>query len=452
MKNILSLFAILYLFAASVFAQHQTTPNTALVDYLGNNDSSYGWEVRDTFQKNQVDVYSLLLISQKWQNRLWKHELIVLVPQKIENDGALLFITGGSIDNGIPNFSNSEDKFTLSMTVFAEQNKAIVAILRQVPNQPLYNGLREDALISYTLNQFRKDSDYSWPLLFPMVKSATKAMDAVQEFTVSYLKKETTRFVVSGASKRGWTTWLTGAAADKRVKAIAPMVIDLLNMPKTLEYQKEIYGEYSQEINDYVELGIPQAMNNDFGKAIVTMIDPYSYREKLTMPKMIFMGTNDEYWTADAVKHYINQIPGENMLNYVPNAGHGLGDKVQVFKTLGAFYNLTINDGQYPLNCSSVTVKKKSISVNVSQQSPKLLRAVCWTAFSDTRDFRKSEWKSREIKINDATKTEIDTTINFPRKGYTAFYVDLIYPSPLGGEFSVSTRMYVADQRNVFVE
>lgn len=36
-------------------------------------------------------------------------------------------------------------------------NRAVVALLHQVPIQPLYNRLYEDALISYTLNEFKRD-------------------------------------------------------------------------------------------------------------------------------------------------------------------------------------------------------------------------------------------------------------------------------------------------------
>src|SRR5260370_36232928 len=83
-----------------------------------------------------------------------------------------------------------------------------------------------------------------------MVKSVVKAMDAMQEFAKKEWKAEVKEFIVSGGSKRGWTAWLT-ATVDPRVKAIAPAVIDTLNMPKQLPHQLRSYGAYSDMIRDY---------------------------------------------------------------------------------------------------------------------------------------------------------------------------------------------------------
>src|SRR5690606_28503400 len=236
-----------------------------------------------------VTVYQLLLTSQEWRGHVWRHQLTLFVPRDKEHDGALLFISGGSNKEEQPNWSK-EDRMWPALAAVAEKNKAIVSMLQPTHTQPLYGDRTDDELISYTFHNFRADQDYTWPLLFPMVKSALKAMDAIQEFSAEELDHHVENFVVSGASKRGWTTWLTAATGDNRVKAIAPMLIDILDMPVNLQYQLDSYGEYSEQIQDYVNLGIVQSIETEEGRALATMIDPYSYRKKLTVPKMIFVG------------------------------------------------------------------------------------------------------------------------------------------------------------------
>ncbi len=443
---------VLYSFLSTGYAQQAITPETALEAYVHNDDPTWGWEIRDTHEMEDTKIYSMLLISQKWQGILWKHELIIFVPESVKQDGALLFVDGGSINDGIPNYSKKDNSLFVFLSALANRESALVCILKQVPNQPLYDGLKEDALISYTLNEFRKDGDYSWPLLFPMAKSAYKAMDAVQEFAAGQLGQTVSRFLVSGASKRGWTTWLTGALQDTRVEAIAPMVIDMLNMPVTLNYQKELYGGYSEEIHDYVDLEIPQAIHSEFGSAVVEMIDPYSYREKLSLPKMIIMGTNDPYWTVDVVKHYIQDIPGHNLLHYVPNAGHGLGDKVQAFGALSAFFSQMLNKTGYPTCEWSLEQKRRHIELKVKGSPENLVGATLWKSTSDSRDFREATWTKNDLQLNTGNEPTVDVRINYPRKNFEAFYVDLKYKDPHGEEYTVSTRVYVADNKKVFIQ
>ena len=451
MKRLLFILTV-YFCVIVGFGQQAITPETALGAYVRNDDPTWGWEVRNRYPIDDTEVYSLLFISQKWHGMLWKHELIVFVPQSVKQDGALLFIDGGSVNDGIPKFSKEDNALFMFLSALANRNNALVCILKQVPNQPLYGGLKEDALISHTLNEFRKDKDYSWPLLFPMTKTAYKAMDAVQEFAARQLDRQVNRFLVSGASKRGWTTWLTGALQDPRVEAIAPMVIEMLNMPASLDYQKQVYGEYSEEINDYVKLEIPQAIHSEFGNAVVQMIDPYSYREKLTMPKMIFMGTNDPYWVVDAIKHYINDIPGHNLLHYVPNAGHGLGDKKQAFAALGSFFAHMLDKTDYPACEWNLTEKGKNIDLKVKASPDNLVGATLWKSVSDSRDFRKATWTKSDIQLNAKNRSAVDLRIQYPKKGFQAFYVDLVYKDPHGDEYTVSTRTFVSDNKKVFVE
>ncbi|MEG3657873.1 PhoPQ-activated protein PqaA family protein [Arenibacter palladensis] len=428
-------------------AATKITPSIALQSYLNNEDTTYKWELKENYAIGDVTAYELMLTSQKWREHVWNHELTVLVPNEVAHDGALLLITGGSIKEGIPNWSsNEEDKKSISFAQVADKNKAIVAIVRQVPNQPLYDGLTEDALISYTLHNYKNDKDPTWPLLFPMVKSAVRAMDAVQEFTSKNLQKEITRFTVTGASKRGWTTWLTGAN-DKRVETIAPMVIDVLNMPVSLDYQITAWNEYSVQINDYIKLEIPQTVGTEDGKAITQMVDPYSYRANLTMPKLIFIGTNDEYWPVDAIKNYIDDIPGENYIHYVPNAGHDLGNGEQAIRALSAFWGKSLKKSPQASLSYGLTTDNTSATLTVKTTSNELENAYIWSADSSDRDFRDETWTSK--KLDSKNHDQILQQVKFPKSGYKAFYIDLEYKDPNGGKYTKSTRMYVADDDEI---
>lgn len=422
------------------------TPETALSAYLDNGDNTYQWTINSTYSFSGVTAYDLKLTSQLWREHTWVHQLTILVPTGNQYDGALLWITGGSIEDGEPKWAGQNDLETLIISLVAHKNNAIIAILRQTPNQPLYNNLTEDALISYTLHQFKNDGDYSWPLLFPMTKSAIRAMDAVQEFTQSELQHEINRFIVSGASKRGWTTWLVGAN-DTRVAAIAPAVIDVLNMPVNLDYHIDTWGAYSPLIQDYVDLGIPQDAHSKQGSVLTTMIDPYSYRENLTMPKLILIGTNDPYWPVDAIKHYFDDIPGENYIHYVANAGHDLGGGEQALYAISAFFGNTLAHRSYPACSWDVSETTNEVALTVQGSEDELLKAKLWSAISDDRDFRDEHWSSSEL--TNIETGAVNAVINYPASGYKAFYVDLEYPDANGGNYTKSTRMFVVDEDEV---
>ena len=109
-------------------------------------------------------------------------------------------------------------------------------MLYGVPNQPTYFAddgwsirRKEDDFIAKTWELFlRNTSNTEMPLRNPMVKAAVRAMDAAQEYLLQKTGQNVTRFLVAGASKRGWTSWIT-AAVDDRVVALVPCVMSLLN-------------------------------------------------------------------------------------------------------------------------------------------------------------------------------------------------------------------------------
>lgn len=444
-RIIIFLFALFFIITCC--QAQKVTPGTALKSYLNNGDKTYHWEVKQSYILDDVTVYTLLLTSQKWREHTWTHQLTIMVPKENKFDGALLFISGGSINKeGMPNWNSKDDGVIKTFTLIAKRNNAITAILKQTPNQPLYNGLTEDALISYTLHNFKKDRDYSWPLLFPMVKSATSAMSAVQEFSKQKLDHKISRFIVSGASKRGWTTWLTGAT-DKRVTAIAPMVIDMLNMPVSMNYQIKVWKDYSIQIEDYVKLGLVQDIGTNASNDLTTMIDPYSYRKMLTMPKMIVMGTNDEYWPIDNIKNYYDSIPGQNLIHYVPNVGHSLGDGVEAMSTLSAFFGYTLSKTPYPVCTWQASSTNKAVNVSVKATAAQLTDVIIWQTDSPDMDFRNDKWQSRSLGIHH--QGVVNVTEEFPASGYRAFYINLKYKDAKGVEHTESTRVFMTDDKKI---
>lgn len=456
MKNYLFFFLLgLLLLAAckrsetDMPALPEVTAENALESYLANGDETYSWEVTNTYDVAGVQIYDLLLTSQNWRNIEWVHRLSILVPPGYDHDGALLYINGGAVRNGEPDRNSTNDVTSLVLAQVALKNQAITAVLWQVPNQPLFNNLSEDALISYTLHQFKSDGEFNWPLLFPMVKSAVRAMDAIQEFSEENLSGVINRFMVTGASKRGWTSWLT-AAVDDRVEAIAPMVIDVLNMPVNLQYQLDVWNDYSPQINDYVELGIVQEVETGAGPEIARMIDPYAYRADLDMPKLIVIGTNDEYWPVDAIKHYYNDIPGQNSIIYLPNAGHDLGGGEAAIRAISAFFGQMLRKETPPVCQWEISYDESGAELAVTATPDQLMSAALWSADSPDRDFRDAEFTEKELQLEQLNNFEV--IVDLPTAGFRAFYVDLEYMDVNGGVYSTSTRMFVADEDEVFIQ
>lgn len=424
------------------------SPETAMQAYLNNGDASYKWELKNQMKGAGVTFFELQFTSQTWHNIRWTHYMVIIIPDNLTYKNALLIINGGENNNEIPDSQDIMNGAIKDVGMMASNNKAVIALLWQVPNQPLFD-LLEDALISKTLSNYLTDNDYTWPLLFPMTKSAIKAMDLVQEFTQDKAHKQIDGFVVTGASKRGWTTWLTGAN-DKRVVGIAPMVIDMLNLTVNIKYQKEVWGDYSTEIQDYVNLGIVQSVETPKGSDIVKMIDPFSYRKSLTMPKMIFMGTNDTYWPVDAVKNYIDDIPGNNHLCYIPNADHNLGDMITATAALDGFFSVILTESTYPKCDYQITEIGGKIILTINTTPELLVDGYLWSATSvGDQDFRNEKWSM--VTLNVSKKPKIDVIIDYPQSGYKAFYVDLKYKAPKGNDYTQSTRIFVAHDKKVLL-
>ena len=368
-----------------------------------------------------------------WQGITWKHALTVFIPLNNlqHKDTVLLFIMGGSTGSKL-----GDDDRAMGRKL-ATDAQMPVAFLSQVPNQPLLGDRKEDDLISETFLRYLDTKDATWPLLFPMVKSAVRAMDALQEIALQKHNQKIERFVVTGGSKRGWTTWLS-AVADKRVAGIAPIVIDTLNFRPQMKHQKETWGRYSEQIADYTLKGLVDVMQKQPEIPIWQWVDPYTYRSQLTLPKLLINGTNDRYWVIDAMNLYWDDLSGEKHVLYVPNAGHSLdGGKENALKTLAVFAQHVAM--QEPLPNVSWKHDDDGDQMRLvvhSTPAPKAVRL--WTAHSEDKDFRPAHWDATPITAD--SDGAYVAHVAKPASGHVAFFAEATHEfGPL--EYGLSTQM-----------
>jgi len=407
---------------------------TALDDYVAAPDPCYHYELAQSIPGRGYTTYILNMTSQSWLTKaevtdpVWRHWLVVVKPDRVTSRIGLLFIGGGNNGESMPKSDNAK------LVSIAQATGTVVAELRQVPNQPLTfveegKPRREDKMIAYAWDKYLRTGDSKWAPRLPMTKSAVRAMDTITAFC-SGLENglRIDRFVVAGGSKRGWTTWTT-AVADERVVAIIPLVIDLLNVVPSFEHHFQAYGFWAPAIHDYQDMGIMDKWlgSKEFDD-LMKLVDPYSYRHRLTLPKLIINATGDQFFLPDSWKFYWEDLKGAKYLRYVPNTNHSLRNS-DAAETVLAFYQAIVNNA--PLPEFSWRIEENGMIEVTSKSQPTAV--LLWQANNPkSRDFRLDTigpvWKSSPVA--QSGEGEYRARVEPPSEGWTAYFIEMTYPGP----------------------
>ncbi|HMG33473.1 MAG TPA: PhoPQ-activated protein PqaA family protein [Blastocatellia bacterium] len=446
MKRVtVAVFIAALLLASATFGAAPFEParddQTALDRYIARADPAFGWKLVKTIPAQGYTAYVLEMTSQTWRTSeevdrpIWKHWLTVCKPESVAFDKAFLYIGGGSNNDPAPSAASAR------VAAIATDTHTVAAELGMVPNQPLHfadskdKGRSEDDLVAYSrVKQMQTGDDY-WLVRLAMVKSAVRAMDAIQQFMTSDEagRVKINQFVVAGGSKRGWTTWLT-AIEDKRVMAIIPLVIDALNSEVITRHHYEAYGFFSPALQDYVHHKLfPDKIGTPEYQHILAIEDPYQYRhrERLKIPKYLINASGDQFFLPDNSQFYYPQMPEEKHLRYVPNAKHNL-EGSDSRESLTAFYEAVLNNRARPR--FSWVKKKDGTLVVTTKDKPQ--EVTLWQATNPkARDFRVDTigkaYKSTALK--ESSPGVYSAAVDKPASGFTAFFVELVYPS--GGKY-----------------
>ncbi len=405
---------------------------TALDRYVASPDPSFHYTLVQTVNSPGLVAYQLDMVSQTWltsaevDKPVWRHWVTIYKPDQLTTSTVVLFIDGGSNSTSPP----SPDPL---MMLLAASAGAVVVDLGQVPNEPLTfagesQSRTEDAIIAYTWDKYLRTGDERWPARLPMTKAAVRAMDAVTDFLAKLPDGGMTvkKFVVGGASKRGWTTWSV-AQVDPRVVAIAPIVIDTLNVPEVFENQWRSYGFWAPAVQDYVSMGIMNWFGTPQMASLQEIEDPYQYRQRLALPSYQMCATGDQFFLPDSPRFYFSDLPGEKYLRFVPNTDHGMASPDAAVNLVTWFRAVTQNYPR-PRFYWRADRTEGTLTVRVVDTPSQVM---LWQASNPkARDFRLETigpaWTSTPLKGTNGIYSAAVTAVS----GWSAFFIELTFPGP----------------------
>ena len=210
-------------------------------------------------------------------------------------------------------------------------------MINEIPNQsvifesdPDQKPRKEDDLLSYAWAQYLKDPDHNirWLPRFQMVKAAFQCMRAAHDFMEQEYIAQIDGWVTLGASKRGWTTWLTGVTSCSncpKVRGIMPMVPIEPDFMNGVHHMWKSFGAFTFEFDDYVDkkIIIPQ-FDSDTWKEADKVLDPLYYDNLDQIPKLIMVASNDQFMIFDWTSMWWPKMGGEKHLVILPNTDHGM--------------------------------------------------------------------------------------------------------------------------------
>ena len=433
--------------------------NSALADYIYQKDSSYRWTINGIEKHSGMDrVIHVDMISQSWQPEglevtepLWHHRMTIYIPEHQSNRMAVLHVNGGT-RHPLDGISSPRIADDLDFQALARSTGSIVVDLKDVPNQYLtFAGERprkEDDLIARTWAAFLQNprACSNCLLRFPMSKAVVRGMDAVEEILRDPSLTQD-GFILTGGSKRGWATWLV-SALDDRVKAIVPMVIDVLNTKKSLQYLHDAYGYWIPPLQPYREKGQDtiSRLHSPEMEALLKEIDPWEYRDYLTLPKYVITASGDDFFPPDVSRFYWPGLKGKKWMRVYPNSRHYIvrDNAIRVTETVAGFVGAIVtqaaSQAASQTNIPDVDDTRLDLNGGSVEITGKPKEARLWQVTNPkARDFRMTtllpaglEYKATPLVLDCVTKKgkshcTVDIHLGKPLKGWTAWFAEFVF-------------------------
>ena len=390
-------------------------------DYVSAPEPHFAWS--DTGARVRTvggTAHILNVTSLQWMTEanasgpngaLWTHQVAIVVPAGgVRRSMALSVMTAGC-NEGPPKPPAADEEYLLLAAVLANRTGAIGVVIYQIPNCPITypsdpSGKKrsEDSMIAWAWHEFLTTPvhDPVWLPRFPMVKAGFQCMRAVEEYTAQAKLAAIEGWLVGGASKRGWTSWMVGAtqcATCVQIRGLFPLVPIVPNLLQSVHLQRQSLGGFTFAFRDYLDADIIRYMDGPAFGQLLSNVDPVSprYAARLAqLPKLAIVSSNDEFMQFDwtALNDSWAGLPGETHLLIAPNSEHTLATGIpEVLETVIAFY-ASIAAGEEASARPSFDVAREAttgrITVTVPAGAPPPAKVYLRTdeTASKRRDFR----------------------------------------------------------------
>ena len=373
-----------------------------------------------------VEVNRYQMISQNWSPAglvtpsQWTENVAIAIPPHPKSTRALIAV-------------DTSDAILLEV---AKATNTIVISLQTIPSRDLIyqddgKPRVEDDSIARTWRLFMDEpvQRQQLPLHVPMAATISQSIRLAKKELKKY---DINKFIVTGASKRGWATWLAGIS-DPSIEAIVPFVIDVLDTRQVMQNMYRSYGGnwpvafapyYNQDIDQ-------QTKKADFTK-LMQIEDPLSYmgtsrESRLAIPKYIINASGDDFFVPDNTRYYYDKLPGIKSLRIAPNTGHvGIIDFTQ--QSLISFINRIQDNKPLPQVTAAPypQLDNGKLDVKFSEKPAKVVR---WTATNPAaRDFRFAcgiKYEPTELTVS--ANNDVDVPLDYTGPGWQASFVEATF-------------------------
>ena len=192
---------------------------------------------------------------------------------------------------------------------------------------------------------------------------------------------------------------------------------------------------------DYVISGNVNWIDTPQWDALMDIVEPYEYRDRLALPKYLLNSTGDEFFLPDSSQFYWEDLVGEKHLRYVPNSNHSMAE-TDIYNSVDAWYHSIVHNVKLPRYSWNLADDGTITVLSLDKPNQVLL----WQAHNpESRNFTQEIIGKAYTSslLNEVEPGVYKVKLDPPERGYTAYYIEMHYPSGIETPFKFSSGVKV---------